>query len=138
MICQIPPLNRRGHCQIPAPHIRVKYHPQIGVDKANQNSPLPVNTFIFPRRRLDIMKYGQILHNTLQYIKCLDIFIGLPIPCLEGVFDKSVVWGWYLTEDFTRVTLMKTRSLASSAFQFRLAATGPEKRPALFQCVIRP
>ena len=34
------------------------------------------------------------------------------LPCLEGVFDRSVVWEWYLTEALTRITLMKTRPLA--------------------------
>ena len=86
----------------------VKYRSQTNVNKDNKYSQFPVNIFKFPPRCSDIRKYHQMLWNTFQYIKSLDIFTYLQIPCLGGVFDKDVAWRGHMTEASTHITLMKS------------------------------
>ena len=62
--------------------------------------------------------------------------------CIDG-FISCYIYMWIhfseelqtLSKTLTRIPCIDERSLAYSAFQFRLAATGPEKRLALFQCI---
>ena len=105
MICQIPPSNRRekSQCKLSSPC---------------QHRQIPWKMFGYHEVPSNTMNYVSI-HNLLRYL-----YLSSNTLFEWGYLYKSVVWGWYLTEAFTHITLMKTRSLAYSAFQFRLAATG--------------
>ena len=102
-------------CQIPPPKTCVK--------KVNKYLQIPVNTFKFPQRCSDTMKCHQLLWNTFQNIKSSDIFISLQIPCLAGNLTRA--WfGGGVDKSFRPHRSHQERSLAYSAFQVRLAATG--------------
>ena len=61
--------------------------------------------------------------------KCIDEFISCYIYIWIHFSEELQT----LSKTLTRIPCIDERSLAYSAFQFRLAATGPEKRLALFQ-----